>query len=150
MLSVVSFPMTMIAIGPKDIAAYGTYGSIALALIGFVTVFCVAGPAPHRRFHRAYRLMFAFTNLLFSLSWSSEPYRMLNNTAARFVLGVWERWLLASLVVIPAFPVVEIILMRKARSRENDRALMLDCILAVAFLAFMFVVLTRVLPAMAS
>jgi hypothetical protein len=75
---------------------------------------------------------------------------MLNNTAARFVLGVWERWLLASLVVIPAFPVVEIILMRKARSRENDRALMLDCALAVAFLAFMFVVLTRVLPAMAS
>jgi uncharacterized membrane protein SirB2 len=75
---------------------------------------------------------------------------MLQSTAARFVLGVWERWLLASLLVIPAFPVVEIIVMRKARSRENDKALMLDCVLAVAFLAFMLVVLTRVLPALAS
>jgi hypothetical protein len=94
--------------------------------------------------------MFVFTNLLFSLSWSSEPYRMLHSTAARFLLGMWERWLLASLVVIPALPVLEIIVMRKARSRENDKALALDCVLAVAFLAFMLVVLTRVLPAMAS
>jgi hypothetical protein len=38
--------------------------------------------------------------------------------------------------------------MRKARSRENDNALTLDCVLAVAFLAFMLVVLVRVLPAM--
>jgi hypothetical protein len=140
----------MIAIGPKDISTYGTYGSIALTLTGCATVFWLTGPVPHRRFHLAYRLMFAFTTLLFSLSWTSEPYRMLQSTAARFVLGVWERWLLASLLLIPAFPVVEIIVMRKARSRENDKALTLDCVLAVAFLAFMLVVLTRVLPAMAS
>jgi hypothetical protein len=41
-------------------------------------------------------------------------------------------------------------MMRKGRSRENDKALMLDCVLAITFLAFMLVVLTRVLPAMAS
>src|SRR5215468_1277828 len=99
----------MIAIGPKDIATYGTYGSIALMLTGCVTLFCVTGPAPLRRFHLAYRWMFVFTNLLFSLSWSSEPYRMLHSTTARFLLGMWERWLLASLVVIPALPVLEII-----------------------------------------
>ena len=75
---------------------------------------------------------------------------MFQSNAARCVLGVWERWLLASLLVIPAIPVLEIIVMRKVRSRENDKALTLDCVLAVAFLAFMFVVLTRVLPAMAS
>jgi len=143
-------PKNMAAITPKDISTYGTYGSIALALTGCATVFCIAGPSPHRRFHRAYRWMFAFTNLLFALSWSSEPYRMLQSTVARFVLGVWERWLLASLLVIPAVPVLEIIVMRKARSRENDKALTLDCVLAVTFLAFVLVVLTRVLPAMAS
>jgi len=146
----VSFLMTMVAIGPKDISTYGTYGSIALTVIGCATVFLLDGSPPHRRFHRAYRLVFAFTNLLFSLSWSSEPYRMLQSTTARFFLGVWERWLLASLVVIPALPVVEIIMMRKARSPENDNALTLDSVLAVAFLAFMLIVLTRVLPAMAS
>jgi hypothetical protein len=140
----------MVALSPKDIATYGTYGSIALTLTGCATLFCLPGPAPQRRSHMAYRCIFALTNLLFALSWSSEPYRMLQNTAARFVLGVWERWLLASLVVIPALPVLEIIMMRKARSRENDKALTLDCVLAIAFLAFILVVLTRVLPAMAS
>ena len=127
----------------------GVFGSIALTLAACGSVFFMRGPIPYQRSHLAYRWMFAFSSLLLTLSWGPEPFMMLQRVAPRFVLGIWERWLFASLFLIPVLPVVEVILMHKNRSKENDRALILDSALGIAYLAFMGFVLIRALPGLA-
>jgi hypothetical protein len=140
----------MVSLTHTDIVTFGMTGSIALTIAGCASVFVFRGPMPHERSHLAYRWLFACTGVLLSLSWVSEPFMRLQRVVPAFILSVWERWLFASIFLIPAFPIVEIFSMRKSRSAENDKALFIDCALAGMYLALIGFVLVVALPRMAA
>jgi hypothetical protein len=139
----------MVSLTQKDIVTFGMTGSIALTIAGCASVFVFRGPVPQERSHLAYRWLFASTSVLLSLSWVSEPFMRLQRVVPAFILAIWERWLLASIVLIPVFPIIEIISMRRSRSKENDKALVVDCVLAGMYLALICFVLIVALPGMA-
>jgi hypothetical protein len=139
----------MALIGAENLPSYGMMCSIALTVCGCAAVFFFRGPAGQRWVHVLYRWMFSFTTLLLTLSWVSEPFVRVQRIAPRIVLGFWERWLFASMLIIPAYPVLELIAMRNSRSKENDRALMLDVGLGASYLALISFTVIVALPRMA-
>ncbi len=139
----------MVSLTPSGIVTFGMTGSIALTIVGCASVFVARGPVLHERAHLAYRWLFACTSALLSLSWVSEPFMRLQRVVPAFILGAWERWLLASIFLIPALPIIEIIWMRKSRSEANDKALVVDCVLAGMYVALISFVLIVALPGLA-
>ena len=96
-----------------------TWGA-ALVAISVVCLFVNKGDTPRqRKAHRTFRLLLAFSSLNFTFAFMTEPYRTLQRVAP-LANNLLIRWLIASIFLMPAWPVAETALMRETRTPEKN------------------------------
>ena len=114
-------------------ARYGDIWGVVLSLIVAVCLFVNRGQTTaQRKAHRAFRIVLLLSCINFALAFGGEPYRSLQRVAPR-TNNLLIRWLIASIFLIPAWPLAESALMRQTRSAEKTKALITDFALAFVY-----------------
>src|SRR5579872_7015181 len=97
----------------------GDIWGAVLAVVAVLCVFVNRGESPRQRTaHRIFRVLLALNCLNFALACRTEPYRTLQHVAP-LVNNLLIRWLIASIFLVPAWPLAETALMRETKTRKK-------------------------------
>jgi hypothetical protein len=121
------------------ITLYGALWGFLLTIVASLSLLFWRGDTHRQRLgHSIFRWLFIITSLNFTLAWMPEPYKTLEDIAPS-IPRLQGYWLMTSAFLIPLYPLAEIFLMRRTRSIQKKRALVMDCLLASVYVVTMTV-----------
>ena len=116
-----------------ELLRFGNLWGVILAALAIVCLFINPGDTPaQRKAHRGFRILLLLSSINFTLAFTAEPYETLRKVAP-LANNLLIRWLIASIFLLPAWPLAETALMRQTRSSEKKNALITDYALALAY-----------------